>query len=580
MTIEQDHHRATGWRAVALEMMEGTREAIIRLPVTALFLLLMTLNASLLIADRGLFSIGGEKDFVLPFLAAALASLAVGLLCESRNAGPWLRHGCGIVAGTMAFCLIWLHDATYSLRWTLVVALAGLVVVSPYTARGTGAALWLFAVRLAFAIILAALALFLFAGGISAIFASLTYLFGIEVPNNLYLHVWAVTGLLAAPLFGLGQIPREFAAEPDATAAGFMERGMRALGDFVAAPLLIVYALILHLYGLKILVTGEVPQGQIGWLVLAFGFCVFGSLIVIHPFLSAARAPTRLLLRLWPFMLPVPLLLLFYALALRVGQYGVTPERFLLGLFGIVAAILLTLQILPRTRGDIRYMTALPVIALALASFGPQGAVATALRSQSVRFLTIVNNPPVEGERHDEALSALRYLSSENAARRVAPDGFDDRNAGGSEYRAVALAWGLDPDRPRFDNGEYFTLNYPQSGALEVGDFDLMVPNISVYGGNAQPGALKLPGGAALGIRLDENAVVIAKGGSETRFVFSADEIRGLVDKGQTETPTIVLESDGRKILLVPTFISGRVRSDPQLTGLSGTLLLRARDWR
>src|SRR5690606_31284962 len=103
---------------------------------------------------------------------------------------------------------MWLHNATDTLRWTFAAALVGLVIVAPYLARGTGSALWLFAVRLAFAIVLAGLALFLFAGGISAIFASLTYLFGIEVPTNLYLHVWAITGLLAAPLSGLGQIPR------------------------------------------------------------------------------------------------------------------------------------------------------------------------------------------------------------------------------------------------------------------------------------------------------------------------------------------------------------------------------------
>lgn len=580
MTIDRDHRKATGWRAVALEMVEGTREAVIRLPVTALFLLLMALNASFLIEDRGLFSIGGETDFVVPFLAAALASLAVSLFSEARDADPWVRHCGSIIAGVAAFCLMWLHNATDTLRWTFAAALVGLVIVAPYLARGTGSALWLFAVRLAFAIVLAGLALFLFAGGISAIFASLTYLFGIEVPNNLYLHVWAITGLLAAPLFGLGQIPREFVSEPDATAAGFMERGMRALGDFVAAPLLIVYALILHIYALKILVTGEVPQGQIGWLVLAFGFCVFGSLIVIHPFLKAARAPTRLLLRLWPFMLPVPLILLFYALALRIGQYGVTPERFLLGLFGVVAAILLVLQIFPRTRGDIRYMTALPVIALALASFGPQGGVATALRSQSARFLAIVNNPPVEGSRHDEALSALRYLAGENAARRVAPQNFDENKRDGGDYRAVALAWGLDPDRPRFDNDGYFSLNYPQSSALEVGAFDLVVPNVGIYGGNAQPLTLELPSGAALSIRLEENAVLIAVGGLETRFAISADRIRDLVAKGQNETPGIALESGGRKILLVPSFISGRVQSDPQLTGFNGTFLLRANDWR
>ncbi|MCO0638408.1 DUF4153 domain-containing protein, partial [Lutimaribacter sp. EGI FJ00014] len=166
---------------------------------------------------------------------------------------------------------------------------------------------------------------------------------------------------------------------------------------------------ILHLYALKIAVTREVPEGQIGWLVLAYGLCLFGALLIINPFFDRARAPTRAFLRLWPFFLPVPLALLFYALALRVGEYGITPDRFLLGLFGSVMAIVLALQLFPRLRGDIRLIAGLPVAALILGSFGPQGALGVSLRSQASRFLEIVQNPPVEEGREKEALSALTF---------------------------------------------------------------------------------------------------------------------------------------------------------------------------
>src|SRR5690606_29118830 len=163
--------------------------------------------------------------------------------------------------------------------------------------------------------------------------------------------------------------------------------------------------------------------GQIGWLVLVYGFCLFGALLVVNPFFDRARAPTRLFLRFWPFFLPIPLVLLFYALFLRVSEFGITPERYLLGLFGVVTAIVLVLQIFPRLKGDIRAIAALPAIALLLGGFGPQGAIGVSLSSQAGRFLAIVKNPPVEGRRHGEALAALSFLAGQEALARVVPEG-------------------------------------------------------------------------------------------------------------------------------------------------------------
>ena len=69
-----------------------------------------------------------------------------------------------------------------------------------------------------------------------------TPFFGVAVPHRAYEHVWAATGLLAAPLFGLGRIPADLDAEPGVDSRKFMALGMKALGDYVAPPLILVYA--------------------------------------------------------------------------------------------------------------------------------------------------------------------------------------------------------------------------------------------------------------------------------------------------------------------------------------------------
>jgi len=567
----------SGWRAVLAEMVSGAREAVSRFPVTVILLLLMALDASFLIEGDGLFS-GGGSDFVLPFLAGALASLAASLFSEARKLDRWVYHSGAVLAALLGFGLVRLDLTAQTLVWALLPALGGLVFVAPFLGGGGSRAFWLFGVRLAFAVVLAGLALLLFAGGISAILASLTYLFDIPVPESLYAHVWTISGLFGAPLFGLGQIPHEFHSEPDATATGFMERGMRALGDFVAAPLLIVYAAILHLYAIKIVATGAVPKGQIGWLVLAFGFCVFGALILINPFLSAARAPTRLVLRFWPVALPVPLVLLGYALFLRIGQYGVTPDRYLLALFGLVAAVLVVLQLFPRTRGDIRIMAALPVFAVILASFGPQGAVATSIRSQADRFLAIVRHQPVEGRRHDEALSALLYLTNRKALARVAPPGFSDWDAEGGPYRAVAKAYGLNPNRRPFGDG-LFSVSFAQPEAFATTGYDIGVANMALHRASEEPVTVRLPSGESLQLSLTEGGLTAATGQEEVRFEIDEERLRAIARSGVTGAPRLVLTSGGRSIALIPTFLHGRLEPEPRLDNFTGTLLLRSRDW-
>lgn len=568
-----------GWRAVAEEMLAGTRDALVRFPVPALALALLALHVNLAIADLHPFG-DAEDDVGVGLAAAALAGLAATLAAEARRPGAAWRHGAAAALALVALALIVFERPAATLQWALVAALAGAVPLAPYLGRGRSIQFWFFALHLGFAAALAVLALGLFAGGLSAVFASLTYLFGLPVPDRLYAHLWAVSGLFAAPLFGLGQVPRDLAAEPPRL-TGLAERGMRALGDFVAAPLLLVYAAVLHAYALKIGLTLELPKGQIGWLTLAYGFCLFGSLIVIHPFLDAARAPTRLVLRIWPALLPVPLVLLFVALYLRVDAYGWTPPRYLLGLFGLVTLAVLVGQALPRLRGDIRLMVALPVAALALASFGPQGAVATALRSQSERFLAIVEADAAPDEAAEqEALAALRFLGRYDAILRVAPPGFSGSTEEIGLYRAVATAWGLDPDRPRTLADGGFSLGYPATAALATEGYDRIVPAVALFAQAEEGLALTLDTGARLRIALEDGALVVRTGaGAPVRFAIAAATVEALHAAGGDTPQRLALAAGTRRLLILPTALYGQIRPQARLTAIHGALALRAADW-
>jgi len=573
-----------GWRYVIAEMLTGLRAALLRFPVPTLFLAAATIQSALLIAEIHFFRFQAEADtpeaFVFGLEGGALAALAAALFGEARGLSATARIVIGLVAGCIVAALVSFSNTFLSTEWTLLAATLGLVLVAPFIGRGTSNSFWMFSAQVAFAALLGILALLLFAGGISAILASLTVLFGLEIPNDLYVHVWSFTGLFAAPLFAMGQIPDRFDEQPNEVMTGFMDRGMRALGDFVAAPLLIVYAVILHLYALKIVITGEVPEGQIGWLVLVYGLCIFGALLVINPFFDRARAPTRLFLRLWPFFLPIPLVLLFYALGVRIANYGVTPERYLLGLFGVVAALILLIQLRPRMRGDIRVIAGLPIAALVLAGFGPQGAVGVSIASQAARFLEIVGTPPVEGDRHDEALAALLFLDSHRALDRVAPEGTNTSYEAGEGYRATAKAWGLDPLQPSKGPRGFSFASGSGPTAFTVAGFDVIAQNVALAVAADGGVSITLPSGPRLDFTLEPDAMVIAKGEEQIRFPVSAGEIEQMARESAGNEPVqLPLESAGRRILFLPSYIYADIDEPSRLQNLQGTVLLRAEDW-
>ncbi|WP_265519027.1 DUF4153 domain-containing protein [Nitratireductor luteus] len=584
--VSSSSHQSGGkWRDVLIEMLRGIRAAVVRFPVVVLFLVAACIWANILIAYPEI-SVGAleayDSRLVLGLLTGAVAALAVTLFFERRAVPLAGRQGAALLIGLAVTAPFVMSQAFALSPPALIAGVAGSALVAPFLWRGDSASFWMFGARAAFAALLAVLALVLFAGGISAILASLTHLFGLEVPDRLYHHVWVFTGLFAAPLFGLGQLPEGFDEGPALAQTGFMDRGMRSLGDFVAAPLLIVYAVILHLYALKIVVTGEVPDGQIGWLVLSYGFCVFFVLLLISPFFDRARAPSRLFLRWWPALLPLPLVLLFYALALRVNGFGLTPERYFLGLFAVVTLVVLLLQLLPRSRGDIRIMATLPALAFVLGSFGPQGAVGTSITSQTARFQSLVAGQAADMASQDEALGALRFLDRHDALPPL-PDGSEAEAAPDereSRYRAVAKAWGLDPDRPVGSSSAYVLRDVQGPVAFGIAGYDVVVHNVMLSAGSKTPLETTLPDGDTLTFALDGDALVISGAGENVRFPILPDQLRKLADTGGDGQNELDLTTGGRTIRIVPTHFYADNADDPRLQSMQTTILLNSADWR
>jgi hypothetical protein len=165
--------------------------------------------------------------------------------------------------------------------------------------------------------------------------------------------------------------------EPD-----LMEKAVFYVLNFALTPLVLVYALMLHIYAAKIAITANMPKGEVGQLVLTFGIIGTATYMVAYPWREVGFRPVRWFMRSWFWLMVVPTFLLVLAVWQRIAEYGVTPERYCLCLFAIWLAAMAVYMGVARGRMDLRAIPASLAITLLASSFGPWGTTSVSIRSQ------------------------------------------------------------------------------------------------------------------------------------------------------------------------------------------------------
>lgn len=116
----------------------------------------------------------------------------------------------------------------------------------------------------------------------------------------------------------------------------------RALSTFsknVLLPIALVYMAILYAYGLKILFTFELPEGNVCYMVTGLTAVSLLVLYTLQGLLLACDASTasrrvaQLSLRWIPVLLLPLLVLMSVAIVYRIAQYGLTPSRLYVAVF-------------------------------------------------------------------------------------------------------------------------------------------------------------------------------------------------------------------------------------------------------
>ena len=354
-----------------------------RFPIPVVIATSLTVLLNLQIANVIHMSDSLESELVFACAGAFLASFAAHLWAIGRNLGTGANLGTALAAAGAAAVVQYFRGDLYSQSLIALFGLALATMVAAHLRRAaTMESFWRFALQLGIAVAMALVALLIVCGGLSLLLASLTFLFDFKF-GNFYEHIWSTGVALFAPLFAASMVPAEFdqpftlSPDPD-----LIEKSVSVVLNFALVPLILVYSVVLHISAAKIAIIWSMPKGEIGWLVLTFGAIGTATYMVAYPWRIAGFRPVRWFMRSWFWLMIVPAVLLVLAVWQRIGEYGVTPERYCLVLFALWLTAMAAYLGSARGRMDLRVIPASLAIGLVLSSFGPWGAAAISVRSQ------------------------------------------------------------------------------------------------------------------------------------------------------------------------------------------------------
>ena len=324
---------------------------------------------------------------------------------------------------------------TFLMHASAILALTLTVFFLSFNRERTDIPSWNFALRvIASGVICVAIGLILW-GGLSLLLTSLNWLFNINLGWKWYSITGVlVVGYLPALLF-LGRIPggdEKHDREPLRSA--FLAGVFR----YLFMPLELLYIVVLFIYAIQILVSWELPNGQVSWLVIASMVGLIAIEFGLSPPRHADDRPSDHSVARWlPLILTPLLLLMTVGIVRRFSDYGITFARLYLatlnawfyivclGLFFTrarrihwipisFAALFLLTSALPLNYTSLTRRTLLKEVERALMQAG-----ATTLPVDAARFDAIMKSLPAQEA--SRISSKLKYLEQTFSSATIEP---------------------------------------------------------------------------------------------------------------------------------------------------------------
>lgn len=321
--------------------------------------------------------------------------LSVAIFLESVNLGK-LPKILGSTAGIVALVLIYFsfpdtgnsnnNFAPYIKYLVYNLALHVTVAFIPFLKKGRLESFWNYNKTLFIRIVLAVFFSQVINAGITLAFGAVTLLFDIKIDPKVYAEVYILTGGIFNTWYFLAGIPQKF----DLKGKVNYPKGLKIFTQFILIPLLLLYLIILYVYGGKIILTWDWPRGIVSYLIVAISVLGIFTNLLLYPFQKDQESGwIKTFYKAFYFLLLPLTVLLFIAIGIRVQAYGLTVNRYIISAMGIWILGISIYFIL-----GFKSIKTIPIslaITMLLASFGPWGMFSWSEKAQFHRLETILS---------------------------------------------------------------------------------------------------------------------------------------------------------------------------------------------
>ncbi len=231
-------------------------------------------------------------------------------------------------------------------------------------------------------------------GLVAAILFTITTLFNVEFSDSFYEHFYTSLGIFTLPLFFLVFQQRQAKSEMT------LNRIFDILVNFVLAPTLMIFTVLLYAYVVQIIFEGVLPKGVLANITLPY---LLGGLGVYALRSICAKARWETFFKFYPFLAIVSIVLLWLAIDRRISAYAWTEPRIYLVALATAITIAYTILIISKIR-QYRLISVVVMIAIFVMTWvvNPKE---IAYQSQTERFeqlLTKLNLSDNSGKIRDD----------------------------------------------------------------------------------------------------------------------------------------------------------------------------------
>ena len=332
------------------KLRESVTSAIERMPLAVLFSVLGFIIVATKIAFSDVLSnaiddILGKS--IITLIVMFILSVAVYLFSESVHSGRvtiWRNQLFTMIFGLLFYTFFeenlfsnFYAESFVYIAMTIVGTLAA-VFIAPFIKKEfSQRKFYIFTYDTVLTIIMAGIV-----GFVTTILGFLAYwaldtLFGLPHSFDDFYAYWsAFASLLLAPVFFIINLG---SAEVNENVKIEENKFFAFLIKYISLPAITIYFLILYAYSIKVLANfNDWPNGKVAWMVIGFsvfGYFVYSAAYIFTNTIKKDFAPAVIFRKFFPFFVLPQIVMLFYAIGLRINQYDMTINRYFVLAFGI-----------------------------------------------------------------------------------------------------------------------------------------------------------------------------------------------------------------------------------------------------